>query len=240
MLIEGALSKIKLKGDLGIGEITAATTLASVAMSALYNFGFFFPIEWSLVSLLSIQDLVLGTLYALFPAALSVVATLGVLSARKSAQRGETEALTGTKKNIHIPWREINTFGPFALSLSVAAYAYLFQRPLFVYCLVMLGLMLITSVMRFVLRHKERIVFWEFLIAFSFLYLPVGLGIANVYALTDQSRRAITEITMQDKTVHRGVLFRTTSDYMFLRTAGAVRIVPMNQVSNVLRLDGGM
>src|SRR3569833_1470577 len=48
-------------------EIATALSVVAVAGSTLYNLGFFAPIEWSLISVLSVQDLLIGASPALLP-----------------------------------------------------------------------------------------------------------------------------------------------------------------------------
>ena len=48
-------------------EIATALSVVAVAGSTLYNLGFFAPIEWSFISVLSVQDLLIGASTALLP-----------------------------------------------------------------------------------------------------------------------------------------------------------------------------
>ena len=50
-----------------ITEIATGLSAAAVVGATLYNLGFFAPIEWSLISLLTVQDLLTGAVVALFP-----------------------------------------------------------------------------------------------------------------------------------------------------------------------------
>ena len=52
-----------------ITEIATGLSAAAVGGSTLYNLGFFAPIEWSLVSLLTVQDLLVGAGVAAVPMA---------------------------------------------------------------------------------------------------------------------------------------------------------------------------
>lgn len=55
---------LKVKAEVGLAEAVAAITLGSVVASALFNIGFFSKMHWSYVSLLSPQDIALGTFAA--------------------------------------------------------------------------------------------------------------------------------------------------------------------------------
>ena len=50
-------------------EIATALSVVAIAGSTLYNLGFFAPIEWSLISLLTVQDLLVGAGVAAVPMA---------------------------------------------------------------------------------------------------------------------------------------------------------------------------
>ena len=56
-------------------ELIAGVTLVSTSAAAVFNFGFFVPIQWSLISLLTVQDLITGASIAV-PALMTAVALL--------------------------------------------------------------------------------------------------------------------------------------------------------------------
>jgi len=59
------LPNISFKGELSVAELLAAGAAASVAAAVFFNFGYFYGTNWSYVSLLSVQDIALGTLIAI-------------------------------------------------------------------------------------------------------------------------------------------------------------------------------
>lgn len=56
-----------------VSEIATALSIVAVAGATLYNIGYFAPVERSLVSLLTVQDLLFGTAIALLPMVGAVV-----------------------------------------------------------------------------------------------------------------------------------------------------------------------
>ena len=72
-------------------EIATALSVAAMLGATLYNLGFFAPVEWSLISVLTVQDLLIGASIALLP--MSVGAWLALLIARFIANAPQLNGL---------------------------------------------------------------------------------------------------------------------------------------------------
>lgn len=66
------LSMPALKPDASLTDIVAATTFGSVILATIYNWGYFQPFGGSLVSVLTIPDLLLGAAVAALPVGLTL------------------------------------------------------------------------------------------------------------------------------------------------------------------------
>ena len=72
---------IRLKGEVGVVEAVTAATATSVAVSAAFNIGYFSTLDVSLVSWMSVQDLVFGAAGAFIPTLVGAqLLTLGARS----------------------------------------------------------------------------------------------------------------------------------------------------------------
>jgi hypothetical protein len=198
-------------------ELAAGFTAIAVAGATLYNLGFFAPIEWSLISLLTVQDLLIGSAIGATPMLLSaaVAIVFGRLIIFAPSHKATTLALG-------IPALSVTGFGffhfysgPSQSTLGHMACGYL-----------VLGLIAVGANSLIHWRHTANV--W---LVVSLLYIPTVLGMTDSATATDPSR-AISEIET-DRGVIQGRIVRVTSAYVLIAQHRAIVTMPMNKVREI-------
>lgn len=198
-------------------ELATGFTAIAVAGATLYNLGYFSPIEWSLISLLTVQDLLIGSAIGAIPMAVSaglalVFGRLIILAplhkARALVVAGLALAATGFGF-IHF------YSGPGQSTLGHMACGYL-------------ALGVIAAAMNVVVNWRHMANLW---LVFSLLYIPTVLGMTDSAAATDTTR-ALSEIET-DRGVMQGRIVRVTSAYVLIAKDHAIITMPMNKVREI-------
>ena len=199
-------------------EIATALSVVAVAGSTLYNLGFFAPIEWSFISVLSVQDLLIGASTALLP--MSVAMWLAGLLARfigRGAQKPARTLLIGLSTlaiGSIAAWYFM--YGPRPWTTGHLAFAYL----------ALAGLAGIANI-----RIKSRFA-TEAWLAFSLVYIPFCVGVGDSLG-TMNSNTATASIVTDRANIH-GRILRVTSAYVMVFDGKSISVLPL---SKVLRID---
>ncbi|MDP3196916.1 hypothetical protein [Tabrizicola sp.] len=198
-------------------ELAAGFTAIAVAGATLYNLGFFAPIEWSLISLLTVQDLLIGSAIGAIPMLVSaaVAVVFGRLIILAPSHRATALALG-------IPALAVSGFGffhfysgPSQSTLGHMACGYL-----------VLGLIAAGANAVINWRHTANV--W---LVVSLLYIPTVLGMTDSATATDPAR-AMSEIET-DRGVIQGRIVRVTSAYVLIAQDHAIVTMPMNKVREI-------
>ncbi len=198
-------------------EIATGFTAIAVAGATLYNLGYFAPIEWSLISLLTVQDLVIGSAIGAIPMALSTVFALMVARLINTA-----------------PARKLLTFvaGLPALTLTGFGFFYFYsgagQSTLGHMACGYLALCILAAGANAAVNWRHMANAWLML---SLLYIPTVLGMTDSAAATEPSR-ALSEIET-DRGVVQGRIVRVTSAYVLIARDNAVITMPLNKVREI-------
>lgn len=200
-------------------EIATALSIAAIAGSTLYNLGFFAPVEWSLISLLNVQDLLAGASMALLPMSFAMWAA-GLFAGfiGRAAQR---------------PARTLAIAAPLLFGSGLAAWYFMYgQAPsmiahlAFAYLATGAGAAILNSRMSWRLAAEAWLVF-------SLAYVPFSLGIGDSLS-TLSAGTPNTEI-VTDQGRFTGRILRTTSGYAMLFDGTAISIMPLSKISTIRR-----
>lgn len=203
-----------------ITEIATGLSAAAVVGSTLYNFGFFAPIEWSLISLLTVQDLLVGAGVAAAPMAAAVwVAMMIGRLIRSAPQRKVVAAAVG------LPILVLGVVGFFAFftgplqwTLGHLACGYL-----------ILGV--IATGANVWMRWEHMPLVW---LAFSLIYIPTAVGMSDSISASAPGR-PVSQIET-DRGMLRGRVVRVTSAYLLIAQDKTVVTMPMSRVREMRRL----
>jgi hypothetical protein len=198
-------------------ELATGFTAIAVAGATLYNLGFFAPIEWSLISLLTVQDLLIGSALGAIPMVISAVLALvfGRLITLAPLHRATTLA-------IGIPALAITGFGFFHFHSGPG------QSTLGHMACGYVALGIITGGVNAFVNWRYMANLW---LVFSLLYIPTVLGMTDSAAATDPAR-PMSEIET-DRGVVQGRIVRVTSAYVLIAKDHAIVTMPMNKVREV-------
>lgn len=202
-------------------EIATALSVTAMLGATLYNLGFFAPVEWSLISVLTVQDLLIGASIALLP--MSVAAWLAFLSARFIANAPQQKMRTVM----------ISTF---LIAVGFAGSWYFYESPhqstgghlAFAY-VVLAGLAAIANL---IFRTRTMSLVW---LAFSLIYVPFSFGAADSLRTISNAEVATTEVET-DKGVISGRILRMTSGFAIIFDGKAIEVLPLNKIRNMRRL----
>ena len=203
-----------------ITELATAISAIAVIGATLYNLGFFAPIEWSLISLLTVQDMLVGAVIAAAP--MTVAAWVAFLIGRLIRFAPERRLLTLA---LGVPAFAVAGIG-FGVFLS-GPLQWTFGHLASGYLL--LGMLATGS--NIVLRSKRLPLIW---LVFSLLYIPTSVGISDSLAASGP-QRPISEVET-DRTVMRGSVIRITSAYLLFERHNTIVTMPMIKVREVRRL----
>ena len=203
-----------------ITEIATGLSAAAVVGATLYNFGFFAPIEWSLISLLTVQDLLVGAGIAVVPMAAAAWIAMPMGRLISSAPTRKVIALAIGVPVFALAGIGFGTFfsGPWQWTLGHLACGYL-----------MLGVLAAGANMLLKSRHLPMA--W---LIFSLIYIPTVVGMSDSIAATTVGR-PISEIET-DRGVVSGSVVRVTSAYLLIEHDNTIITMPMNKVREVRRL----
>lgn len=203
-----------------ITEIATGLSAAAVVGATLYNLGFFAPIEWSLVSLLTVQDLLVGAGVAAVP--MTAAAWIAMLMGRliRSAPKRKLIAIAAGIPVFVLAGIGFGTFfsGPLQWTLGHMACGYL-----------MLGV--VAAGANMLLKSRYLPMAW---LIFSLIYIPTVLGMSDSIAAS-ATGRPISEIET-DRGVVRGSVVRVTSAYLLIAQGNTIITMPMSKVREVRRL----
>ncbi|MBU4527130.1 MAG: hypothetical protein KUA37_08495 [Desulfomicrobium sp.] len=198
-------------------ELATGFTAIAIAGATLYNLGFFAPIEWSLISLLTVQDLLIGSALGAIPMAISAALALMFGQLIMLAPSHKATALA-----VSVPALAVTGFGffhfysgPGQSTLGHMACGYL-----------VLGV--IASVANLLINWRHMSNVW---LVFSLLYIPTVLGMTDSAAATEPTR-AMSEIE-SDRGVIQGRIVRVTSAYVLIAKDNAVITMPMSKVREI-------
>lgn len=203
-----------------ITEIATGLSAAAVVGATLYNLGFFAPIEWSLISLLTVQDLLVGAGVAAVP--MAAAAWIAMMMGRliRSAPTRKVLAMA-----VGIP----------VFVLAAIGFATFFSGPLqwtlghLVCGYLMLGVAAAGANM--VVKSPHLPVGW---LIFSLVYIPTVVGMSDSIAAT-AAGRPISEVET-DRGVVSGSVVRVTSAYLLIAHDNTIITMPMGKVREVRRL----
>lgn len=201
-------------------ELATGLSAIAVAGATLYNLGFFAPIEWSLISLLTVQDLLIGTAVAAAPMAVAACVALlvGKLIRLTPSHKGPA-MLAGLPTLVVSGFGFVYFFsGPGQSTFGHLACGYL-------------TLGVVAAGANIVFKAQRMQVIW---LAFSLLYIPTVLGMSDS-AAASKSSRPISEIETDSGVVH-GRVVRVTSAYLLIARDNAIITMPMSRVREVRRL----
>lgn len=203
-----------------ITEIATALSAAAVVGATLYNLGFFAPIEWSLISLLTVQDLLIGAGVAAVPMAAAAWIAMIIGRLIRSAPQSKVVAIAVGLPLLLVGVVGFYAFlsGPLQWTLGHLACGYL-----------ILGVLATGANMLMKSRHMPLA--W---LVFSLIYIPTAVGMADSIAASAPGR-PVSQIET-DRGAVRGSVVRVTSAYLLIAQDNTIITMPMNKVREVRRL----
>jgi len=203
-----------------ITEIATGLSAAAVVGSTLYNLGFFAPIEWSLISLLTVQDLLVGAGVAAIPMAAAAWAAMIIGRLIRAAPERKVRAMVIGIPVLVVAGIGFSTFfsGPLQWTLGHLACGYL-----------VLGVAAAGANM--LMRSRHLPMAW---LVFSLIYIPTVVGMSDSMTASAPGR-PVSEIET-DRGVLRGSLVRVTSAYLLMAQNNTIITMPMSKVREVRRL----
>jgi hypothetical protein len=203
-----------------VPEIVTAVSVTALTGATFYNLGFFAPIEWSLISLLTVQDLIIAATISLLPMSLAAVLTLISRLVRWAPANPKRVAMFG------LPLIVVTGLG-----LVVFLEGPLPSMPGFLVCAYFFlgGLVAAANVL---IRHALLPVLW---LGFSLIYIPLATGTAESLASMSDRTSAVSEV-QTDQGVLPGTVLRITSGYLLLFDGASVTTTPLSKVRSVKRL----
>ncbi|WP_423065361.1 hypothetical protein [Devosia sp. CN2-171] len=203
-----------------ITEIATGMSAAAVVGATLYNFGFFAPIEWSLISLLTVQDLLIGAGVALVPMAAAAWIAMMVGRLIRSAPERKAIALAVGVPILVLAGIGFYAFfsGPLQWTLGHLACGYL-----------VLGV--VAAGANVLVKSRHMPLAW---LVFSLIYIPTAVGISDSIAASAPDR-PVSQVET-DRGVLRGVVVRVTSAYLLITQDNTIITMPMSKVREMRRL----
>ena len=203
-----------------VTEIVTGLSIVAVLGSTLYNLGFFTPIEWSLISLLSVQDMLIGASVAIVPMSLAAYQAWWIARLIGWAPKHRTLACL-----ISIP----------ALVVFGTGAVYFFAGPspsvtghlaCSYYFLAAVAVALSAAVQLRLLPLA-----W---LTFSLISIPYSVGMASSL-MELHGAGQLSEIVSDQEPV-RGKVLRMTSGYLLVFDGDAAVTFPMSKIKSVRRL----
>lgn len=202
-----------------ITEIATGLSAAAVAGATLYNFGFFAPIEWSLISLLTVQDLLVGAGVAAVPMAAAAWIAMMIGRLIRLAPDHKIVAVAVGVPVLVLAAVGFWTFfsGPLQWTFGHLACGYL-----------LLGVVAAGANVLIKSRHLPLV--W---LVFSLIYIPTVVGMSDSITASAPGR-PVSEIET-DRGVLRGSVVRMTSAYLLIAKDNTITTMPMSKVREVRR-----
>lgn len=209
---------LRFKSELGFAEVATVATVISIAEAALFNFGYFQSADWSLISLLSVQDLALGTV-AILPA---------VVGFGPMFMNFIDDSKRHTVKELRFLYATL-------LVLSIAVYVLL---EIFKYN----GSVLLSSVL-VVFGSICFLLLFRTISDTSYLYPAFGvfaivvwpLSFGNAFFQIDSSKypKIVSSIILKDGKTISSTVLKAASQYIFLYDGSQVTAVALSNVSQI-------
>ena len=202
-------------------EIASGLTVAAVVGATFYNIGFFTPIEWSLISVLSVQDLLIGSSIALLPMAFAAWLALvfGKFIANAPLQKLRTTLIALPLVVIGLAGGWLFLYGAVHSTIGHLGFSYLLTA----------GLAAFTN---FYFKSRKVAFLW---LGFSLVYVPFSVGISESLATIADQSSAQTDIRTSGN-VMTGRILRVTSSYAILYDGSAVNVIPLNRIRLMRRV----
>lgn len=202
-------------------EIATALSVTAMVGATLYNLGFFAPVEWSLLSILSVQDLLIGASMALLP--MAIAAWLALLFGRFIGRAPER------------PRRALLIALPLVvLGTAAACYFYYGDHRSTIWHLATSWLALggLAAIANLIFRTRVLPLLW---LAFSLVYIPFSAGIADSLGLVSNPAAPISEIET-DHAMIKGTILRMTSGYAIIFEGRSMAVLPLSKIRSMRRL----
>jgi hypothetical protein len=220
-MIDGTMLKEHLALERrSVTEIATGISAAAVVGSTLYNLGFFAPIEWSLISLLTVQDLVVGAGVAALPMAAAAWAAMIIGRLIRSAPERKVRSMVIGIPVLLMAGLGFFSFfsGPLQWTLGHLACGYL-----------ILGV--VAAGANMLMRFRPLPMAW---LIFSLVYIPTVVGMSDSITASGPGR-PVSEIETE-RGVLRGSVVRVTSAYLLIAQDNTIITMPMSKVREVRRL----
>lgn len=204
-----------------VTEIATGLSISAMVGATLYNLGFFAPVEWSLISVLTVQDLLIGASIALLP--MSVAAWIALFIARFIADAPKrpvrTVAISMTLMAVGLAGSWYFYQGPHQSTGGHLGFAYLLLAGL-------------ASLSNLIFRARAVGLVW---LAFSLIYVPFSCGAADSLRTVSSLSAATTEVET-DKGVISGRILRMTSGFAIIFDGKAIVVLPLSKIRSMRRL----
>lgn len=200
-------------------EIVTALSVVAVAGSTLYNLGFFAPIEWSLIAVLSVQDLLIGASTALLPMGIAMwlAGMLARFIGRGAHKPGQTFLISLALLAISAGAACYFLYGPQPWTTAHLAFAYL-------------ALGAIVAMINIRMKVRFAVEAW---LAFSLLYIPFCVGVGD--SLGTMRSRVTTATILTDRANITGRILRVTSAYVLVFDGKSISVLPLSKVQRIDR-----
>jgi hypothetical protein len=217
---------IALRDHLSLGrrsltEIATALSVSAMVGATLYNLGFFTPVEWSLISVLTVQDLLVGSTIALPP--MTIAAGVALIFAHFIVNAPRRKLRTAFIIALLIIVGFVGAWyclvGPYRSTIGHLGFSYLLLAGL-------------AAALNLYFRSRKVALIW---LGFSLAYVPFSVGVSDSLGTITSGSAAQTEIET-DKTVISGRILRMTSGYAILFDGRAIDVIPLNKIRSMRRL----
>jgi hypothetical protein len=218
---------IHIKQAISPVEAVAASTAGSAVVSAVYNYGFFSELDGSMISWLTVQDLIVGAAIAFLPTALLVQILLSILK----------PAVEGSKIAFYVLITIFVLTSIAILTLYLIVGGKIWTQAFITFALIsyLVSAIVIKS---FDFRSAIGIISLA-LCSYNAAYSAGRLMyIFSMYGYEEP----ITEIFTSDNKIYTGKLIRVTSEYSFVFDGNLVTIINNRNVTAVkmLRAKGAL
>jgi hypothetical protein len=211
-------NQFNLKSEVSAGEALTALTLLSILGGATYNIGYFSVSNVGYVSLLSVQDMIIGVAFA----ALAITASFISLRATFYWFR-----ISVSTKNV---WAVIVITAVF-YAISIALFFYLPPAIILnAFSALMVAFLLTFALIQRAIK-KDWFVLLSVVSISMFLLWAVGMS-TFLSAANGQSERS--RAVLSDGVEAPGRIVRVTSGYVFILAGAELRVVPLARISTMI------
>jgi peptidoglycan/LPS O-acetylase OafA/YrhL len=209
--------------SISLGEAATLVATGSVVASALYNYGFFVAEDWNYVSLLSLQDLALGTL-----AALPIVLTMSVGGLHFFNDALHPDSRTSSR-NLAI--------GVLGLCLVAGVTWFIPDNSGSILFYACAGILVAFAALMIAVKLlKPSRVFVIILVGIFLVALPVAIGAISFSERATQSNSSTTIVTFADNTRTNVKMMRVSSSYIFYYVEDVFEIAKLSDVKRLTEL----